>query len=61
MTKRLIAAGRIGPIKAGKAARLDNKMVEVVHVRADRVLVKFFDVRDGWRKWWVDKGDLASR
>jgi len=61
MSKRLIASGRIGPIKAGKAARLDNKMVEVVHVRAERVLVKFYDVREGWRKWWVDKGDLSSR
>ncbi len=62
MSKRMIAAGRLGPIKPGSQAYLaSGKRVEVVKVRGRDVRVKFFDVRDGWRKWWVDKSELSPR
>ena len=68
MTKRMIASGRIiagvkiTPLIPGSQAYLaSGKRVEVVKVRGRDVRVKFFDVRDGWRKWWVDRSELSPR
>ena len=64
MAKRMIAAGRIGPIKAGSQAYLaSGKRVRVVKLNRDRsrCFVEFYDCRDGALNFWVDKSELAPR
>ena len=64
MSKTLIAAGRIGPIKPGSQAYLaSGQRVRVVKLNKDgsRCFVEFYDCRDGALNFWVDKSELSPR
>lgn len=64
MGKRMIASGRIGPIKPGSQAYLaSGQRVRVVRLNRDesRCFVEFYDCRDGALNFWVDKSELSPR